>query len=65
MATAETEQASEDEGESGYDPHTCEYCGKVLPDPGLSFLEHLEESETCAWLWRAYLPYVKEDAGAD
>ncbi len=53
------------EASTGYDPHRCEYCGKLLADPGISFLLHLDESEDCRWLWRAYLPYVHEDAGAD
>ncbi|MDX1612134.1 MAG: hypothetical protein R3185_07175 [Candidatus Thermoplasmatota archaeon] len=69
MASTERLQASETEEEapleSALDPHPCEYCGEVLPDPGLAFLEHLEASERCYWLWRQYLPYIKEDAGAD
>lgn len=53
------------EAESAYDPHECEFCGKMLENPGEAFLDHLKESETCLYLWRAYLPYIHEDAGAD
>lgn len=49
--------------QANYDDHVCEFCGEELPDPGLSFLKHLDESETCKWLWLAFRPRVQEEAG--
>jgi hypothetical protein len=61
---AETEPHRPNEAsKSAYDEHECEFCGEVLPDPGLSFLKHLDDSETCKHLWLAYRPHVQKEAG--
>lgn len=49
--------------QANYDAHVCEFCGEELPDPGISFLKHLDESETCKWLWMAFRPHVQNEAG--
>lgn len=48
---------------AGYDEHECEFCGEVLPDPGASFLQHLDESDTCRFLWLRFRPRVQQEAG--
>lgn len=49
--------------QANYDDHVCEFCGQELPDPGPSFLKHLDEADTCKWLWFAYRPRVQQEAG--
>ncbi len=63
--TGSAEPALDEEAQiqANYDDHECEFCGEQLPDPGPSFLQHLDESETCRWLWLAYRPHVHQEAG--
>lgn len=64
--TAEPASDAEDQAaaiQANYDEHVCEFCGEQLPDPGPAFLKHLDESDTCKWLWLAFRPHVHKEAG--
>jgi len=64
VAVDEHARASDEaRAQANYDPHTCEFCGERLPDPGPAFLQHLDESDTCRWLWLAHRPLVQNEAG--
>ncbi len=57
------ERSEEEQIQDAYDDHECEFCGELLPDPGPSFLQHLDDSATCRYLWLRFRPLVHEDAG--
>jgi hypothetical protein len=56
-------QPDSQQARKGYDPHECEFCGESLPNPGPAFLKHLDESETCKFLWLRFRPHVQKEAG--
>jgi hypothetical protein len=60
---ADEELSEEERIQAAYDDHECEFCGEMLPDPGPSFLKHLDESDTCRYLWLRHRPLVQEEAG--
>lgn len=41
----------------------CEFCGTSLEDPMLAFLQHLEESADCRYLWEEWKRNVRREAG--
>lgn len=45
--------------------HTvCEFCQRPLADPMLAFMDHLDESETCRYLWEQWRQNVRREAGS-
>jgi len=45
------------------EPVRCEYCGAQLEDPGLAFLEHIDVSDDCRYLWNEFRRNAKREAG--
>ncbi|MBI2076870.1 MAG: hypothetical protein HYT80_00665 [Euryarchaeota archaeon] len=41
----------------------CEFCGQVLEDPMLAFMEHMEASPACRAMWDEWRANVRREAG--
>jgi DNA-directed RNA polymerase specialized sigma subunit len=47
------------------DPERCPFCGATLTDPGVGFVEHIEESETCNLGFEQWRENVAGDVGGE
>ncbi|HLE47546.1 MAG TPA: hypothetical protein VI818_04545 [Candidatus Thermoplasmatota archaeon] len=41
----------------------CEFCGKLLEDPMLAFMDHMDESPDCRSSWEEWRANVRREAG--
>jgi hypothetical protein len=43
------------------DPTDCPFCGTALPNPGVGFIDHVEEDEECAEAYEAWRERFGDD----
>lgn len=41
----------------------CEFCGVVLEDPMLAFMDHMDASPSCKMLWDEWRANVRRETG--
>ena len=46
-------------------PDFCPFCGEGLSDPGVGFIDHLDESSACRERFEEWREYVTEDIGSE
>jgi hypothetical protein len=46
-------------------PTTCPFCGETIRDPGVGFVEHIDESRACNEAFETWRDRVASDMGGE